>query len=51
MAYRPCTTAEADIGMRYYMCDTGGTGGRIKAFAEDFVVDEISSYPPEKEGE
>lgn len=51
MAYRSCRTAEADIGMRYYMCDTDGTGGRIKALAEDFVVDEISSHPPEKEGD
>lgn len=51
MAYRLCRTAEADIGMRYYMCDADGTGGRIKTLAEDFVVDEISSLPPEKEGD
>lgn len=49
--YRLCKTAEADVGMRYYMCDSDGTGGRIKTLAEDFVVREISSPPPEKDGD
>ncbi len=46
MAFSPCRTAEADIGMLYYISDAEGTGGRLKAAAEDFVVDEISSHPP-----
>ena len=50
MSYRPCTTAEADIGMHFYITDTDGTGGRIKQSAEDFVVREISNRPAEKEG-
>ena len=47
MAFSPCRTAEADIGMLYYISDAEGTGGRLKAAAEDFVVDEISSHPPQ----
>jgi tRNA pseudouridine13 synthase len=42
--YRKCSTAEADIGMRYYLSDADGTGGRIKAEPEDFVVNEISKH-------
>ena len=45
MSFRKCTTAEADLGMLYYISDTEGTGGRLKACAEDFVVNEISSLP------
>ncbi|MCL2143668.1 MAG: tRNA pseudouridine(13) synthase TruD [Methanomassiliicoccaceae archaeon] len=48
--YRICRTAEADIGMRYYLTDTEGTGGRIKAEPEDFIVREISKRPDEKTG-
>lgn len=44
---RSCRTAEADIGLRYYLSDADGTGGRLKAFPEDFVVDEIQDRPPE----
>ena len=47
--YRECRTAEADIGMRFYLTDTDGTGGRIKSSPEDFIVREISNLPPEKE--
>lgn len=50
MSYRPCTTAEADIGMHFYITDTDGTGGKIKQSAEDFIVREISNRPAEKEG-
>lgn len=49
MSFRPCCTAEADIGMLYYLSGADGTGGRLKAAAEDFVVDEISSKPPESD--
>jgi tRNA pseudouridine13 synthase len=49
--YRICSTAEADVGMRFYLTDTDGTGGRLKAEPEDFIVREISKRPDErKEG-
>jgi len=47
--YRRCETAEADIGMHYYLSGADGTGGRIKAEPEDFIVDEISKPPDEKQ--
>ena len=50
MPYRACKTDEADIGMRYYLSPTEGTGGRLKSTAQDFIVKEISNRPPEKEG-
>ncbi|MDR2698363.1 MAG: tRNA pseudouridine(13) synthase TruD, partial [Candidatus Methanoplasma sp.] len=43
--YRPCDTAEADIGMSFYLSDIDGTGGRLKKVPEDFIVKEISSRP------
>jgi tRNA pseudouridine13 synthase len=43
--FRECRTAEADIGMRFYLTDVDGSGGKLKVSAEDFVVREISSYP------
>ncbi len=49
MSFRKCTTAEKDIGMLYYLTDTDGTGGRIKARAEDFAVDEVSAGPEKAE--
>ena len=45
MAFRECRTAEADVGMLYYLTGGAGTGGRIKAAPEDFVVTEVSSRP------
>ena len=48
--YRECRTAEADIGMRRYLCDSDGTGGHLKTEPEDFVVREISDPPRRKEG-
>jgi tRNA pseudouridine13 synthase len=50
MRYRECGTAEADIGMRYYLTDAEGTGGRLKTEPEDFIVREISVRPEPKEG-
>ena len=47
--YRICSTAEADIGMRYYLSEADGTGGRIKAEPEDFIVNEISKHPEERQ--
>lgn len=50
-SYRECRTAEADVGMSFYLSDTDGTGGRLKKDPEDFIVREISSRPePAAEG-
>ncbi len=46
--HRKCLTAEADIGMRNYLCPADGTGGHLKTLPEDFVVREISDPPREK---
>jgi tRNA pseudouridine13 synthase len=43
--YRECRTAEADVGMSYYLSDVDGTGGRLKKDPEDFIVKEISDGP------
>ncbi|MDR1690302.1 MAG: tRNA pseudouridine(13) synthase TruD [Candidatus Methanoplasma sp.] len=43
--YRECRTAEADIGMSFYLSDADGTLGRIKKEPEDFIVNEISDRP------
>lgn len=43
--FSPCHTAEADVGMKYYITGPQCTGGRLKQEAEDFVVTEISSHP------
>jgi len=45
--YRICSTAEANVGMRYYLSGADGTGGRIKVEPEDFIVREISKRPDE----
>ena len=42
--------AERDCGIEAYLTATPGVGGRIKAAAEDFVVEEISLPPPQAEG-
>lgn len=47
--YRRCTTAEADIGMHFYLSEADGTGGRIKSSAEDFIVTEISKLPERRD--
>ncbi|MCL1978672.1 MAG: tRNA pseudouridine(13) synthase TruD [Methanomassiliicoccaceae archaeon] len=44
-SYRECRTAEADIGMSFYLSDINGTGGRLKKIPEDFIVKEISDRP------
>ena len=50
MPYRICDTDEADIGMRYYLTPSEGTGGRLKSSPQDFIVREISNRPAEKVG-
>ncbi len=37
---------ERDLGIEGYLTTTPGVGGVLKASAEDFVVDEVSSPPP-----
>lgn len=49
MQYRYCRTAEANIGMNFYMTPVDGTGGRLKTLPEDFIVTEISDPPEPKE--
>jgi tRNA pseudouridine13 synthase len=44
-----CNTGEAAIGLEVFFSDTAGIGGRLKRSTEDFVVDEISSYPERSE--
>ncbi|MCL1810979.1 MAG: tRNA pseudouridine(13) synthase TruD [Methanomassiliicoccaceae archaeon] len=43
--YKECRTAEADVGMSFYISDVNGTGGRLKKEPEDFIVKEISDGP------
>ncbi len=40
--YRPCGTAEADVGMLYYLTDCAGTGGCLKKEPQDFIVREVA---------
>ena len=40
---------ERDLGIEGYLTTTPGVGGTLKATADDFVVDEISSPPPSRE--
>lgn len=47
--YRACGTAEADIGMLYYLTDTDGTGGCLKREPQDFIVREIADPHPVSE--
>ena len=47
--YRPCGTAEADVGMLYYMTDCPGTGGCLKKDPQDFVVREVADDHPSSE--
>jgi len=42
--------SERDCGIEAYLTATPGVGGRIKADPEDFVVEEVSSPPPQVEG-
>ncbi len=42
--------SEADLGMEVFLTATRGVGGRLKRYAEDFVVEEISNHPPQADG-
>ncbi len=44
-----CSSREALIGLEVYFSDTPGIGGRLKRFTEDFLVDEVSSFPERNE--
>ena len=39
---------EREIGIEVFYSETAGSGGKLKAAAEDFIVDEVSKYPPAK---
>jgi tRNA pseudouridine13 synthase len=41
---------ERDVGIEGYLTSTPGLGGTLKATADDFVVEEISSPPPAIDG-
>ncbi|NLK26490.1 MAG: tRNA pseudouridine(13) synthase TruD [Euryarchaeota archaeon] len=41
---------EAAIGLEVYLSDAPGIGGRLKRSPEDFLVEEVSTYPPRVEG-
>jgi tRNA pseudouridine13 synthase len=43
-------TGEEEVGILGFMTATPGVGGKLKADAEDFVVEEESLPPPEVEG-
>ncbi|MCL2334099.1 MAG: tRNA pseudouridine(13) synthase TruD, partial [Candidatus Methanoplasma sp.] len=45
LGYKECRTAEADVGMSFYLSDADGTGGRLKKEPEDFIVSEIFDKP------
>ena len=45
---QPSGDRERDIGLEVFYSDTAGSGGKLKAEPEDFVVDEVSKYPPAK---
>ena len=47
--YRPCDTAEADVGMLYYMTDRPGTGGCLKREPQDFIVREVADAHPQSD--
>lgn len=47
--YRPCGTAEAGIGMLYYLTDCAGTGGRLKKEPQDFIVREVADPLPQSD--
>jgi len=40
---------EKDVGIEVYLTATEGLGGRIKAAPEDFIVEEMPSFPPREE--
>jgi len=47
---KPSGEAEQNIGLGYfYTCDEG-LGGRLRQLPEDFIVEEVSEFPPEIEG-
>jgi tRNA pseudouridine13 synthase len=39
---------EREIGIEVFFTETAGSGGKLKVTAEDFIVDEVSKYPPAK---
>ena len=46
----PEPTGEEEVGMLGFITSTPGVGGRLRAEAEDFIVEEESRHPPEVPG-
>ncbi|NLV11536.1 tRNA pseudouridine(13) synthase TruD [Halomicrobium mukohataei] len=44
---RPAQSIEQAVGMRYYVSDGDGIGGRLRASPEDFVVRELEAFEAE----
>ena len=40
---------EKNIGIKTFFTPLNGIGGRLRTLPDDFVVKEISNYPPRKE--
>ncbi len=49
ISHRPAGIAEQAIGLEYFYTEDDGIGGRLRSIPEDFVVEEVSDYPEEKE--
>ncbi|HNU36337.1 MAG TPA: tRNA pseudouridine(13) synthase TruD, partial [Methanomassiliicoccales archaeon] len=45
---QPSAQREKEIGLEVFFSETAGSGGKLKAEPEDFIVDEVSKYPSEK---
>ena len=40
-------TLDHTLGLRYFITDTSGIGGRLREFVEDFIVEELSQKTPQ----
>jgi len=43
------SSAEKNIGIEAFLTSKYGIGGKLRSIPEDFIVKEVSSYPPKKE--
>lgn len=44
-----CLKTEKNIGIETFFTSTKGIGGKLRTSPDDFIVNEISEYPPKKE--
>lgn len=49
MRFSESSGPERDLGMEVFYTSTRGTGGKLKIFPEDFIVDEVPHPPPPSE--